>query len=316
MNSIKKNLAFFLLAVTLIIFSQNSFAQNDEQDLTPEQMEALAKAMDNPLSQIWSLAFQYNQAWIGNNVLDKSNTGNVLSFQPILPIPINDDLMFFARPVLNLITIPKPDLMSPDFFNGHDTGFGDMIFALGIGPQKSEGLLYGGGASFIFPTSSEPIYGSGKYQVGPALMLFYLKKKFLGGVLAQQWWSFAGHDDREKTNHASFLCYFIYNLENNWQLRYNPNITVDWTADGEKLYLPIGLGVGKLTKLGKMPVKFVLEGQYGLISPNLLAPVGTLPIPGIVNAEASVDWLVRFQVNFVIPNPFGDINKILNMNDQ
>lgn len=316
MLTTKQFLVKSVFILGLLMFTLQLSAQNDDQELTPEQMEALAKAMDNPLSQIWSLAFQYNQAWIGNNVLDKSNTANVLSFQPILPIPVNDELMFFARPVLNMITIPKPDLSSPDFFNGHDTGFGDMVFALGIGPQKSEGLLYGGGVSFVFPTSSEPIYGSGKYQVGPALMLFYLKKKFLGGVLAQQWWSFAGHDDREKTNHASFLCYFIYNLENNWQLRYNPNITVDWTADGEKVFLPIGLGVGKLTKLGKMPVKFMVEGQYGLVSPNLLAPVGTLPIPGLGNASANVDWLVRFQVNFVIPNPFGDINKILKMSDE
>lgn len=307
-------LSFFLLSV--LLFNTGNLRAQEDGELTEEQMEALAKALDNPLTQVWSLAFQNNTGWIENNLVDETKVGNVFSFQPILPIPMGEKTMFFARPVANLITLPRFDPNVPGLFNGSQTEFGDMILGLGVGPRKSEGLLYGLGASFVFPTASSEFFGSGKWQAGPAAILFYLHEKFLIGVLAQQWWSFAGRSNRAETNHASFLCYAIYNLPNKWQLRYNPNIVVDWTLDGDKALVPVGLGVGKLTKIGKLPVKFMLEGQYAVASPNLLAPINTLPIPGAPGIDASLDWMVRFQMNFVIPSPFGDINDILNMNKQ
>ena len=309
-----RTLSRFLVSGIFLLFLSYPAMQAQDQELTQEQLDAIAEALDNPLSQLWSLAFQDNIALVGSNVLDEKKTANVLSFQPILPIPLNEDIMFFARPVFNMITIPSYDPTEPDFFDGSDTGFGDIILGMGIGPQKTEGLLYGLGASFIFPTASNDLIGSGKWQVGPAGILFYLDKKFLIGTLIQQWWSFAGDEARAATNHASFLCYFIYNLKNNWQLRYNPNIVVDWTVDGDKVLLPVGLGVGKTTKLGKVPIKLIFEGQYAVAKPNLLAPINTLPIPGAPGLDAGVDWLIKFQINFVIPSPFGDINKILKMN--
>lgn len=308
-----RNLIYKILVV-LILFGTSLTAQAQEsKELTPAQMEALAKAMDNPLSQIWSLAFQFNQAWVGNNINDEKLSGNVLSFQPILPIPLGEKTMLFARPVFNMITLPGVNLEGPKFFDDHDTEFGDIILGVGLGPQKDSGFLWGAGMSFIFPTATKDLYGSGKYQMGPAAIAFYLGERFLVGTLAQQWWSFAGDDLREETNHASFLCYFIYNLKNNWQLRYNPNISVDWKNKGNEVLWPLGIGVGKTTKLGKMPVKFMLEGQYAVVRPNIASPLQTLPIPGIVGIEAGMEWLVRAQVNFVIPSPFGDINKILKM---
>ncbi len=310
---IKQKCKVLLYYLVLLLPFQGLIAQ--EKELTQAQLDALAQAMDNPLSQLWSLAFQNNTGWINHNVLDDSNVANVFSFQPILPIPLNEDMLLFARPVFNLITIPDFDLNEPDFFDGSDTGFGDIVLGVGVGPQKDDGWLYGLGGSFIFPTASHSDMGSGKWQAGPAGILFYLDKKFLTGVLAQQWWSYAGSSNRSSTNHASFLCYFVYNLENNWQLRYNPNIIVDWKADGDKVLFPIGLGVGKMTKIGKLPVKFMLEGQYAVAKPNLLAPFNTLPIPGTPGLDAGLDWLVRLQVNFVIPSPFGDITKILKMED-
>lgn len=305
---------YILLLIQVFTLKVNS---QDNGDLSPAQMEALAKAMDNPLSQIWSLAFQFNQAWIGNNVNDEKLSGNVLSFQPILPIPLGEKTMLFARPVFNMITLPdlKFGLDSTPFFDGHQTEFGDIVLGVGLGPQKNSGLLWGAGMTFIFPTASQDIFGSGKYQMGPAAILFYLGERFLVGTLAQHWWSFAGDDLRQDTNHTSFLCYFIYNLENNWQLRYNPNITVDWKNKGDEVMFPLGLGVGKTTKIGKLPIKIMLEGQYAVVRPNLASPLQSIPVPGVVGLDAGIEWLVRAQINFVIPSPFGDINKILNMKE-
>ena len=82
---------------------------------------------------------------------------------------------------------------------------------------------------------------------------------------------------------------------------------------GDKVLFPLGLGVGKMTKIGKLPIKLMVEGQYAVAKPNLLAPFNTLPIPGAPGLDAGIDWIARFQINFVVPSPFGDILDILKM---
>ena len=48
-----------------------------------------------------------------------------------------------------------------------------------------------------------------------------------------------------------------------------PNILIDWKADSDnKLTLPVGIGVGKLFKFGRLPIKFILQGQYAVIHPD------------------------------------------------
>jgi len=45
------------------------------------------------------------------------------------------------------------------------------------------------------------------------------------------------------------------------------NTLMDWKADDDnKLRLSVALGVGKLSKISGLPIKFILEGQYAMIS--------------------------------------------------
>jgi hypothetical protein len=49
----------------------------------------------------------------------------------------------------------------------------------------------------------------------------------------------------------------------------SPNIMVNWKASGGNAYtVPIGFGVGKLFKFGKLPVKLGLEAQYSVVRPD------------------------------------------------
>jgi hypothetical protein len=48
-----------------------------------------------------------------------------------------------------------------------------------------------------------------------------------------------------------------------------PTVVVDWEADsGNKLTLPIGLGITKTVRWGKVPVKLRFEPQYSIIRPD------------------------------------------------
>ena len=66
----------------------------------------------------------------------------------------------------------------------------------------------------------------------------------------------------------------------------SPNITYDRKADGGDAWtVPIGLGVTKTMKFGKLPVKFQLEGQAMVIHPDDFGP----------------RWNLRFAITPVLP---------------
>ena len=142
-----------------------------------------------------------------------------------------------------------------------------------LGPNRDDGIIWGAGVSQIFPTASEDILGQNKWQVGPAGVFAHLGKKSGGlgldnwniGVLAQQWWSYAGDSDYKETSQMD-IQYFI-----NWRVNEtaligmtpNININIDWRADsGNKVALPIGLGYIGTVKVGKIPVRVAIEAQY------------------------------------------------------
>jgi len=76
-----------------------------------------------------------------------------------------------------------------------------------------------------------------------------------------------------------------------WQIRASPNVTIDWEADsGNKLTLPIAIGLGKMLKIGPMPVMLMAEYQYSVIAPDRIGNEST----------------IMLQVNFIIKNPFAD----------
>jgi len=108
------------------------------------------------------------------------------------------------------------------------------------------------------------------------------------GLLANNVWSFAGDSDRDDVN-AMLLQYFInYNLPNGWYLTSAPIITANWEADSDNTWtVPVGGGVGKLTRVGKvgLPIDVLFQGFYNVEKPDDIGP----------------DWSIRLQVKFLFP---------------
>ena len=106
------------------------------------------------------------------------------------------------------------------------------------------------------------------------------------GIFPQYWWSFSGSDKRQSVSQAN-IQYFVWrSLGNGWQLGMSPNITYDRKAKGSNAWtVPIGLGVGKTMRVGKLPVKFQLETQYMVVHPDDFGP----------------RWNIRFSITPVLP---------------
>ena len=279
-----------------------------------KSMEELSQELANPLAQIWNLSFQYNHTTLKGDAIGGTPTLDTTLFQPVLPVPIEGGYTAFARPVVTYIKGPTTSL-GDDFVVGgtpafpvavgleESSQFGDLILPVGIGKVNKVGWSWGAGATFIFPLSNNDLLGSHQYQAGPTALLLWANKDWTVGTHIQHWWGISNDgksdnnpiikDAHEKSlNHTDMQYFIVRNLPNAWQLRASPHITYDWSAtEDNKLTLPIALGIGKMIKIGPMPVMLMAEYQKAIISPENIGN----------------DYNIMIQANFIIKNPFGDL---------
>jgi hypothetical protein len=268
---------------------QNSTAGGD--DLSQLSINEIGRRLDNPLTSLWSLTFQTNYARLKGDAIEGDRYSATSFFQPALPIPVgeNHDKIFIARPVFPIVKKPLLDPTQADGTDGHISGFGDVQMMAVIGPNRLDGVVWGLGGTFKFPTASEDELGQEKWQVGPAAMLFNFTRTWSMGVMAQHWTSVAGDDDRADTNQTDIQYVIRRAMGNGWSLGMGPTITIDWEADsGDKVTFPIGLGITKTLRIGKTPWKMRFEPQYSIIKPDNLG----------------ADWNIRIQFAPVIKSPF------------
>ena len=125
------------------------------------------------------------------------------------------------------------------------------------------------GPTFIFRSASDDELGQGKWQAGPAAVAGYLGKRWTAYAFAEQWWSFAGDDDRSDTSQLSLNYVLLRSRPHEWQVGMQPTMMVDWKASrDDKVSFPVGLGVGKTVRIGKFPVQFWVEADYYAVRPD------------------------------------------------
>jgi len=113
--------------------------------------------------------------------------------------------------------------------------------------------------------------------------------KFVYGALVSNIWSFAGSGQDagfERVNLMTLQPFVNYNLDDGWFVASVPIITANWEADNDHTWtVPMGLGIGKAMKLGKIPLTAQLHGYYNVVTPD----------------DYGEDWQMRIQVQLLFP---------------
>jgi hypothetical protein len=239
-----------------------------------ESLTEVNKKLTNPVSTIWSLSFQQNNYYLDNPDRWQSN----LQFQPVMPVALTHDWNLITRPVFQLFnSTPYPDVeVNPGTGVAkveidRTTGFGDTILLemFSPGPALVGNWLLGLGPTFIFPTASSDFTGQGKYQAGPGALVGYLAEKWILGAFVQNWTSFAGDSSRANANQMNLQPIAAYFFGEGWSIGYSGNILANWEAESDNIWtVPIGLGINKVVKLGRLPIKLGIAGQYMPIHPD------------------------------------------------
>jgi hypothetical protein len=298
-----------------------AFARDSEADLgdvlragcepTLAQMSAL---MDNPLGNVAMLFTQFDVYKMTNDdVTNKSKNKSVYTGIAQFPKSLGEDWNLINRVIWTVPSMPldqdkiddasggsfgeAPGYTIPpksgglpiDVFSGRTTGFGDMYYVALFAPKEgipmlNGNFLWGAGFDAGFPTASDDILGTDKWTAGPSAIGVYMGPKWKVGGLVQQYWDYAGDDDRDDVSLMNFQYFVYYSLDDVTSIGASPNIIANWEqGSNDRWTVPVGLGINRTFQFGKLPVRIGAEVHYSAIQPD--------NIP-------SSEWGFRF---FIIP---------------
>jgi hypothetical protein len=90
----------------------------------------------------------------------------------------------------------------------------------------------------------------------------------VGGV-ASQLWRIAGSTDTDPINSFFVQPFINYNLKRGWAISTAPAITANWDAESGQVWtVPLGLGVSKVTSIGKQPMSVALQYYHNVQRPD------------------------------------------------
>ena len=252
--------------------------------------EEIAKATQNPLTAMYSIPIQNNTYF---NAGPKEQTKNVTNFQPVIPIDWSDDWTLVTRTIMPLTYLPSGMTVNPrlGIDDGTQFGLGDTTFTAFFTPKNTqEGeWLWGVGPVFYLPTATNDSLGTKKWGAGPAAVALKMDGKWVYGALLMNIWSFAGAGqdaDIQRVNLMTFQPFVNYNLDDGWFISSVPIITANWEADNDHRWtVPLGLGVGRAMKFGKIPGSAQIHAYYNAVTPD----------------DYGENWQLRVQVQFLFP---------------
>jgi hypothetical protein len=263
--------------VTLSATSEEEKPEEATHPSAQASTEALAKAAQNPVANMISVPLQNNMNF---GVGPKAELQNILNIQPVIPISLGPDWNLITRTIMPIVSNPE---LGPTI--GSENGLGDIQFTAFLSPAKAKGFIWGVGPVFQFPSATDTFLGNGKFTVGPSAVALVIKGPWVVGALAQNVWSYAGDSDRKHVNNFLFQPFVNYNFKHGWYVTSSPIMTIDWTADSDNMWtVPVGGGVGKILKIGKLPVNISTQAYYNVATP-----------------EFGPDWQLRLQMQFLFP---------------
>lgn len=215
---------------------------------TSAQADDDTNSANNPLTAKVSLNIQnyYTPSFYG----PLNSDANSLLLRGLIP------LNFGGVQQLVRFTLPYSVNPSPE---GYADGLGDLtIFDLFVLPTK--GVMLAVGPLFVAPTATNRFTGAGRWQAGAAGAVVAPQSWGLIGSLITYQHSFADDFGRDPVSLLTAQPILFYNLPQGFYLR-SSGI---WNFDLQNNlgYIPVGLGAGKVMKIGEVAANFFVEPQY------------------------------------------------------
>jgi len=256
----------------------------------------LAKQINNPVAALISVPFQANDDFH----LGPTHQGNkfTLNIQPVIPISISPDWNLIVRTILPIVSQhdlyyvnvpPYPGLpdkildqvpasqraaaeeqgrsLYDNFIkdnpqNRSQDGFGDTTQSFFLSPKQPgwEGIIWGLGPVFYYPTATQDLLGAGKWGVGPTAVALKQTNGWTIGMLANQIWSIDGQKSRNNVNSTFLQPFITYTTKTYTSFGINTESSYNWQAS--QWTVPINLTISQVFKIAGQPMSVQLGARY------------------------------------------------------
>jgi hypothetical protein len=240
--------------------------------------------VENPVSGITRLPVA-NVTLFG--VPPNNRVANAFALAPILPVLFRGGWSIVTRTVIPVVvTVPVE--------TARETGFGEITSEV-LGHKMFKGRkdqVYdiAWGPFTGFPSASDDFLGTGRWRLGPEIVLSLAAREWVTVLVARNEWS-VGRDGNSPDVNQLVLDYLLfYNLPKMFYLVYEPTITADWEASrGDRWTLPVGIGFGRHHPIPKRPRLAITTRISGLYN--------------AVRTDRDPKWQLLFTLVFWKPNP-------------
>jgi len=219
----------------------------------------LAKASQNPVANLTSFPLQFNYYSAGAFA---SRTFFLLNVQPVMPLPINKEWIVVARTVVPYGNVPMPG-------NERETGIGDIQEQVYFTPRQPGRFIWGLGPILSIPTATNDALRTGQWALGPTGVGLVSEGRWVIGVLANNLWRIGGVNNGPDINLFTIQPFINFNIPPGWSITTAPIITADWNAPAEQKWtLPVGIGLGKVTAIGRQAVSLGMQYYHNAKRPD------------------------------------------------
>ncbi len=237
--------------------------------------EELAKKLNNPISDLVSVPFQFN--W-QNGIGPLDQTQYILNIQPVMPFSVSKDWNLIARVIAPIVSQP------PIGTSVAASGVGDVLASFFLSPKQGA-IVWGIGPAVSVPSTNVITLGSQKWSAGPTAVVLKQENGWTYGALVNQIWSFAGQTDRSDVSQMFLQPFLSYTTKSLWTFLVNSEATANWTVDRpDRWTAPVNLMFSKLSSFGTFPASYQFGWGYFFARP--------------VN---SATWKVRATITILLP---------------
>ena len=297
----------------LLISAQCQLALADQESETRDSsamsLDEIAIDIINPVGDLSLLVNHFDYSSFQGDLPEAGEQSNWnYALTPVIPIGLSNGRKLILRATLPisfgtpayvtenrdyadwLIRQRADTLPYDDYFVGGHGHLDDITYDIAYGGVNENGLISMFGVAGVFPTSQDGSVERDQYLLGPEIALGKIYDWGILGAWAKHLVDVAESVPTDySTNETSIKLFFAMGLGNGWQLISNPEIVYDWeAADNNELLLPLGGGVSKTLRLGRLPMKMDLEFFGYLETPDAFGP----------------EWMLTFSVTPLIPNWF------------
>ncbi len=246
--------------------------QETEGTATDSAAAGLVSKANNPLTAASAINLQefYSSSLYG----EPTSQSNSLLLRAVLPFKLGAQQLL--RATLPLATPPNVEGSDPK------SGLGDLnVFDLFVLTGEESKLQFGIGPMVTLPTAYERL-GTGKWQVGVAAVpMWQPAKTVLLGALFTFQEGIAGDSARRATNELIVQPIAIIHVGQGFYLR--STATESYNFISGQYVVPLGVGVGKVIKVGGFAFNLYLEPQFTILHRGQGQP--TLQVAGGFNVQ-------------------------------